>query len=211
MLRLSHVRPRLNKDNLNKEILKNYGPVADIPFLRKVIEKFVATQTYNYLEAYNLMPTMQSANRKHHSTETTLLHVTNDILKTIDRCQDAVLVLLDLSAALDTNDYTILVERLESYFGFSKLALCWFRSYLENRRQLIVIGDQVSTPYALRYGVPQRYVLVPLLFALYIVPLTALRNCMEDVIPWNTQNTLRSNAEKTKVILFTSRFTKTPH
>lgn len=70
------------------------------------------------------MPTIQSANRKHHSTETTLLHVTNDILRTIDCPQDDVLVLLDLSAALDTIDHTILVERLQSYFGFSKLALC---------------------------------------------------------------------------------------
>ena len=96
------------------------------------------------------MPTMQSANRKHHFTETTLLHVTNDIIKTIDRRQDGILVLLDLSAALDTIDHMILVGRLESYFGFSKLALYWFKSYLENRRQLIVIGDQVSTPYAQR-------------------------------------------------------------
>ena len=75
------------------------------------------------------------------------------------------------------------MERLESYFGFSKLALCWFRSYLENRRQLIVIGGQVSTPYALRYGVPQGYVLVPLLFALYIVPL-------QDVIAHHNLNSL---------------------
>ena len=84
----------------------------------------------SYLEAHNLMPTMQSAYRKHHSTETTLLRVTNDILTAIDRRQDVVLVLLDLSAAFDTIDHTILVERLESYFAFSKQTLSWFRSYL---------------------------------------------------------------------------------
>ena len=48
LLKLSHVRPRLKKDNLYKEILKNYRLVANIPFLSKVIEKVVATQTYNY-------------------------------------------------------------------------------------------------------------------------------------------------------------------
>lgn len=93
-LKLSHVRPRLKKDNHDKEIFKKYRPVANIPFLSKVIEKVAATQAYNYLESYNLLPNMQSAYRKHHSTETTLLRLTNDILRTIDRLGDVVLVLL---------------------------------------------------------------------------------------------------------------------
>ena len=61
----------------------------------------------------------------------TLLRVTNDIFRMVDRRQDVVLVLLDLSAAFDTIDHTILVEWLKSYFAFSKLTLCWFRPYLE--------------------------------------------------------------------------------
>ena len=43
-LSLSRVRPRLKKDNLDKEIFKNYRPVVNIPFLSKVIEKVAATQ-----------------------------------------------------------------------------------------------------------------------------------------------------------------------
>ena len=185
---------------------------------------------------------MQPAYRKLHSTETTSLRLTNDILRTIDRRQDVVLVLLDLSAACDTTDHVILVERLESYFGLSNLTLKWFRSYLESRHQSIITGDQVSTPRVLRYGVPQGSTLGPLLFTLYIAPLqdviarhnlnslfyaddtqlyiatdpasqasslSALQTCIEAVMRWNTQNTLRSNVEKTEVILFTSRFTKT--
>ena len=65
----------------------------------------------------------------------------------------------------------IITSRVESYFGFSKLTLNWLRSYLENRRQSILIGDQVSTPRALRYGVPQGPIFGPLLFTLYIAPL----------------------------------------
>ena len=64
------------------------------------------------------MPTTQSAYRKHHFTEMTSLRVTNDIFRTVDRRQDVVFVLLDLSAAFDTIDHTILVEWLKSYFAF---------------------------------------------------------------------------------------------
>ena len=56
------------------------------------------------------MPTTQSAYRKHQFTKMTLLSVTNDIFRTVDRRQDVVLVLLDLSVAFDTIDHTILVE-----------------------------------------------------------------------------------------------------
>ena len=62
----------------------------------------------------------------------------------------------------------ILVERVESYFDFSKLTLKSFRSYLENRHKSIIIGDQVSTPRVLRHSVPQGSILGPLLFTLYI-------------------------------------------
>ena len=54
---------------------------------------------------------MQSAYRKHHSTKTALLQVTNAVLRTVDCRQDVVLVILDLAAAFDTLDLTILLDR----------------------------------------------------------------------------------------------------
>ena len=83
--------------------------------------------------------------------EMIVLCMTSDILRTIDRRQDVVLVLLDLSAAYDTIDHVILVERLESYFIL--LRMNWFISYLENCCQSIIIGHQVFTPRDLCYGV----------------------------------------------------------
>ena len=111
-LKQSLIRPLLKKPDLDQEILKNYRPIANIPFLAKIIEKVIALQAYSYLETNKLMPPLQSAYRKNHSTETALLRVLNDILTTLDHRQDVVLVMLDLSAAFDTLDHDILISRL---------------------------------------------------------------------------------------------------
>ena len=71
----------------------------------------------DYLEANELMPKLQSAYRKHHSTETAVLRVLSDILTAIDQQQVTLLALLDLSAAFDCVDHDILLSRLQSTFG----------------------------------------------------------------------------------------------
>ena len=81
------------------------------------------------------------------------------------------LTLLDLSAAFDTIDHTILVKRLETTLGVSGTALRWFKSYLDNRYQSVRVGTETSDKSLLRFGVPQGSVLGPVLFTLYTQPL----------------------------------------
>ena len=49
------------------------------------------------------------------------------------------LLLPDLSAAFDTVDHEILLKRLNSKFSICGTALNWFRSYLTNRTQVVLI------------------------------------------------------------------------
>ena len=121
-LKRSLIRPVLKKPDLDKDVLKNYRPVGNIPFLAKVIEKVFAVQTHSCLQDNLLMPSMQSAYRKHHSTETALLRVMNDFLGTV-YCRRDVLVILVFSAAFDTLDHTTLLDRLSRYFGYSHTVL----------------------------------------------------------------------------------------
>ncbi len=110
------------------------------------------------------MDTFQSAYRKYHSTETTLLMVQNDILLHLDRYDTVMLVLLDLSAAFDTIDHKILFDRLEKRCGIRGNVLKFLRSYFIDRKQKVVIDENESTTRDLKYGVPQGSVLGPILF-----------------------------------------------
>ena len=117
------VIPLLKKDNLDPDVLKNYRPVSNLSFLSKVLERGVAARLTNYMTINQLHEPMQSAYRACHSTETALVRVQNDILRTLDQGGAAILVLLDLSAAFDTIDHSILLSRMESVLGVKGSAL----------------------------------------------------------------------------------------
>ena len=146
--------------------------VSNLSFMFKILEKVVAYQLLSHLNRYNLFSGFQSAYRPGHSTETALLKVVNDLLSALDEGKFLVLVLLDLSAAFDTIDHYILLYRLHHVFGIQGTALSWFRSYLTNRFQMVSIKGTLSDPVELCYGVLQGSVLGPILFILYMQPLS---------------------------------------
>ena len=82
-----------------------------------------------------------------------------------------VLVMLDLSAAFDTLDHTILLDRLSRYLGFSHTVLRWFSSYLTVRIQSVTIGNTTSSSRRLEFVVLQGSILGPLSFIFYTAPI----------------------------------------
>ena len=172
---------------------------------------------------------MQSTYRKHHSTDTISLLVINDILRRIDlppRCR------------ISTPWFS---SGLWHYWPYdssgrkNRVLLCFLKTDTELVHILPWKPTGINNYWrssvhscALCYGVQQGSVLGPLLFTLHVYAhdtqlyiafdpanqapsLTAFQICMDDVMRLNTQNMLRSDAEKTEVILFTPRFTKTPN
>ena len=109
----------------------------------------------------------QSAYRKGHSTETALLQVLDSVYTAANDKQVTVLIGLDLSAAFDTVNHGILLERLQSEFGVTGAPRAWLQSYLEGRTQFVKLGLHQSPVVELEVGVRQGSALGPLLFVVY--------------------------------------------
>ena len=145
----------------------NFRPISNLPFVSKLAERAAADQLTQHVVDQGLECELQSAYKKHYSTETALLKVKNDLLMSMNNQRLTLLVLLDLSAAFDTVCHQILVDRLHSKFRVSGTVLEWLRSYLSKRSQRISIKGVLSDGFDLRHGVPQGSCLGPLLFSLY--------------------------------------------
>ena len=107
----------LKKPSLPDDDLNNIRPISNLNFISKILEKVVASRIQSHLLSNSISSSFQSAYRMFHSTDTTLLGIHNDLVLAMDRGEVTSLILLDLSAAFDTVDHSILLHRLQHWFG----------------------------------------------------------------------------------------------
>jgi len=100
-------------------ILNNYRPVSNLTILCKVIERADAFNLNKYLINNSLNESLQSTYKRGHSTEIDLVRVKRYIMMSNDQGKPLLLILLDLSAAFDLVDNTVLFSRLKCMFVLS--------------------------------------------------------------------------------------------
>ena len=166
-LRKAIITPILKKPSLDRQLLKSYRPVSNLPFLGKLIERVASSQVATFVDSNSLGEPLQSAYRCAHSTETALLAVQDFFLRAIDDKKAVFLVMIDMSAAFDTVDHDILLQRLTDDFGIRGSVLLWFQSYLSNRTSHVNAAGSASSETPLKYGVPQGSVIGPQVFTYY--------------------------------------------
>ena len=167
------VRPLLKKPSLDN-VLANYRPVSNLPYISKIIEAAVEVQLTNHIEDNHLTDILQSAYKPKHSTETALLKVCDDILSELDKGNAVFLGMLDLSAAFDTVDHSILLARLERTFNISGSVYKWLESYLKGRTVQVCVDGQYSDAREVQCGLPQGSQSGPKRYSDYVFPLSRL-------------------------------------
>ena len=73
---------------------------------------------------------------------------------------------LDMSAAFDIVDHSLLIQKLELY-GCDSTLTQWIQSYLSDRKQCVSIDGSLSKLLSVKYGVPQGSILGPLLYTIF--------------------------------------------
>ena len=122
------------------------------------------------MDANDLFDVFQSAYHPAHSCETALVRIQDDNLHSLDNRNTVILVLFDLSAAFDTADHRLLLDKLHD-IGIRDNAHRWIQSYLSQRTQAVKVGIVTTRSVDLCFGVPQGSVLEPLFFTSYCLEL----------------------------------------
>ena len=121
-----------------------------------------------HLETNNILTREQFGPMKGICIENTVFSHTDNTITSLNQQQQVGGIFCNLTKSFDCVNRIILLNKLH-YYGIRGKCHCWFKSYLENRKQRVCISPHIleqeksSSWETVASGVPQGSILVPLL------------------------------------------------
>ena len=173
----ARVKPIWKGKGNNRSEAKSYRPVALLPACGRIMEGLLAKQVDKYAKERSILHNSVHGFRSGHGTDTALVEVWEFVLGEVEKGNIVALCLLDVSAGFDSVPHINLLRKLEMY-GYSDKALKWLASYLDGRKQFVVVEEIDSRVYSLDRGIPQGGPLCPDMWREYVNDLP------EEVMKW---------------------------
>ena len=230
-LKIAKITPVFKKGDA--KLCSNYRPISSLPFLSKIFERCMANRIISFFTKFSLFNEKQFGFLKNKSTQDALYNFLENIHDALNGTNHNIRILIDLKAAFDTVNHSILLNKLELY-GVRGHGLEWLKSYLKDRQFHVGLENAKSATHTVNIGIPQGSILGPILFIIYNNDLPAvsdilsptlyaddtnfsithtdydvmipLLNCeLEKIHDWTLANRLTINASKTELLMFTNR------
>ena len=151
----------------DRSIPSNYRPISLLNSKSKLFERLVFKYLYNHLRDNNLLSSLQSGFIPGDSTVNQLTYLYNTFCQALDSGKEVRAVFCDVSKAFDRVWREGLFLKLKAA-GVTGKVLAWFKSYLSDRKQRIILPGVTSDWAYICAGVPQGSILGPLLLLLFI-------------------------------------------
>jgi hypothetical protein len=136
-LKIAKVQP-IYKKGCDTEV-GNYRPVSLISGFSKIIEKVIKKRLVSFLNNDDIITNTQHGFWKGKSRSTATVDFLERVYKSLDEREISIEIFLDLSKAFDLVNHDILLRKM-TRMGIRRVALKWFRSYLQHRGQKVELA-----------------------------------------------------------------------
>ena len=123
-----------------------------LPISSKVFEKCIYKHIFDFIK--DLITEHQSGFTINDSTRNQLLYIASMFSKALDEGKEIRVIFFDISKVFDRVWHRGLLFKLKK-MGIVGNLLLWFKDYLTNRKQRVVINGKESSWKTVNAGVPQ--------------------------------------------------------